>query len=77
VTFDNDNDDDDTTTTKNDSEEGQPMRSPTTTTTIKCKSLVIGGTKQITSYQQLEEVKQVMREALQDLGQNVPDYLWL
>jgi hypothetical protein len=37
--------------------------------------LVVSGTRQITSHRQLDEVKQVMREALEDLGLDVPDYL--
>lgn len=38
-------------------------------------STIIGGTKQITGRRQLEEVKLAMREALTDLGLDVPDYL--
>jgi hypothetical protein len=38
--------------------------------------LVVTGTRQITGYKRgLDEVKQVMREGLEDLGINVPDYL--
>ena len=36
---------------------------------------VVSGTRQITSRKSLNQVKQVMREALEDLGINVPDYL--
>jgi hypothetical protein len=36
---------------------------------------VIAGTRQLTGYRGLEEVKQVMRDGLQDLGIGVPDYL--
>ena len=34
--------------------------------------LVIGGTKQITSHRCIEEVKQCMRDALEDLGEEIP-----
>ena len=37
--------------------------------------LGVTGTRQITSHRQLGEVKQVMREALEDLGHEVPSYL--
>ena len=37
--------------------------------------LVVSGTGQITSYGFLEQVKQVMRESLEDLGLEVPHYL--
>jgi hypothetical protein len=36
---------------------------------------VISGTRQLTGYHGLDEVKQVMREALRDLGIDVPEYL--
>lgn len=36
---------------------------------------VVSGTRQITGRGQLGEVKQVMREALEDLGLEVPSYL--
>ena len=38
-------------------------------------NLVINGTNQITSHRQLKEVKQAMRDALEDLGEDVPEYL--
>ena len=38
-------------------------------------NLVLSGTRQITGYRQIEDVKQVMREALEDLGEDIPDYL--
>ena len=36
--------------------------------------LVIGGTKQITSHRCIEEVKQCMRDALGDLGEEIPTW---
>lgn len=36
---------------------------------------VVSGTRQLTGAGQLEEVKQVMRQALEQLGITVPDYL--
>ena len=39
------------------------------------RSLVVTGTKQITGRHQLEEVKRIMIEALEDLGRDVPAYL--
>lgn len=35
---------------------------------------VINGTRQITSHRYLDQVKQVMREALEDLGEDVPSW---
>ncbi len=35
----------------------------------------MSGTRQITNRKSLNEVKLVMREALEDLGIDVPDYL--
>ena len=39
------------------------------------QSLVVTGTKQITGRHQLKEVIQVLKEALEDLGMDIPDYL--
>jgi hypothetical protein len=36
---------------------------------------VVTGTGQLTGYHGLKEVKNVMREGLEDLGIDIPDYL--
>lgn len=36
---------------------------------------MVTGTRQITGRKNLNDVKQVMREGLEDLGIDVPDYL--
>ena len=35
---------------------------------------IVGGTRQITGGRMLDHVKQVIREALEDLGEEIPDY---
>jgi hypothetical protein len=36
--------------------------------------MLVSGTGQLTSYNQVEQVKQVMQESLVDLGEVLPDY---
>lgn len=53
----------------------QGSRGSTQRQQVDHRSLVVSGTRQITGRRQIQEVRNVMVEALEDLGQDIPEYL--